>query len=55
MHSVITKTLGGLSPQYYFRQFFFGLIFPAFTTFMLSRSTHPFPLVMIGLLVFVNK
>lgn len=28
MHQVITSTLGGLSAQYYFRHFVFGLIFP---------------------------
>src|SRR5258706_9284625 len=39
-----------LSPQYYFRQFIFGLIFPALMTFMLTRSAHPIPLVMVGLL-----
>lgn len=26
MHPIIEKTLGGLSSQYYFRHFFFGLI-----------------------------
>lgn len=50
MHPVIARTFGGLSPQYYFRQFIFGLIFPALMTFVLSRSTHAIPLVMIGLL-----
>jgi len=29
MHPVLQKTLGGLSKEYYFRQFIFGLIFPA--------------------------
>lgn len=29
MHPVIAKTFGGLSSQYYFRQFLFGLAFPA--------------------------
>ena len=30
----LTKTFGGLSKQYYFRQLFFGLIFFAYLTFM---------------------
>jgi hypothetical protein len=29
MHEIISKTLGGLSPRYYARNLFFGLIFPA--------------------------
>lgn len=29
MHPVLQKTLGGLSREYYVRQFVFGLIFPA--------------------------
>lgn len=29
MHPIIVKTFGGLSKAYYFRQFVFGLIFPA--------------------------
>jgi len=51
MHPVIAKTFGGLTPQYYFRQFVFGLIFPALMYFMLSRSPHPVPFVMIGMVV----
>jgi hypothetical protein len=38
MHPVIAKTFGGLSKPYYFRQFFFGLLFLALITFMSSRS-----------------
>ena len=38
MHPIITKTLGGLSGQYYIRQFLFGLVFPAFAYFMASRN-----------------
>ncbi|WP_253306915.1 hypothetical protein [unidentified bacterial endosymbiont] len=34
MHPIVQKTLGGLSKEYYFRQFIFGLIFPAFIIFM---------------------
>lgn len=51
MHPVIAKTFGGLSPQYYFRQFVFGLIFPAFVVFMTTQSPNPIPVNMIILLV----
>jgi len=34
MHPMIAKALGGLSTQYYFRQFFFGLLFPIFIYLM---------------------
>lgn len=40
MHPVIAKTFGGLSKPYYFRQFFFGLLFLAFIMFMSFRSTQ---------------
>jgi hypothetical protein len=40
MHSVIAKTFGGLSKPYYFRQFFFGLLFLAFIVLMSLRSTQ---------------
>ena len=43
MHPVIAKTFGGLSAQYYVRQFLFGLIFPAFILFALSHGTTPHP------------
>jgi len=38
MHPVIQKTLGGLSMQYYFRQFFFGLAIAAFIFFMSTQG-----------------
>lgn len=41
MHPAITKTFGGLSAQYYVRQFLFGLIFPALIWLTLSNSTEP--------------
>ncbi len=44
MHPLIAKTFGGLSAPYYFRQFVFGLIFPAFMYFMMSRTPHPVPI-----------
>ncbi|MDT4290519.1 hypothetical protein RO575_13205 [Methylomonas sp. MO1] len=41
MHPVIAKTFGGLTRQYYFRQFVFGLIFPALIIYASSQSpTH---------------
>ncbi len=43
MNPVITKTFGGLSRQYYFRQFVFGLIFPAIVVFMANSGSAPAP------------
>ena len=41
MHPIIARTFGGLTAQYYFRQFVFGLIFPAFIIYASSQSpTH---------------
>lgn len=40
MHLVISKTLGGLSPQYYFRHLVFGVGIAAFVVFMASKSPH---------------
>jgi hypothetical protein len=37
MHPVLSKTFGGLSSAYYFRQFIFGLIFPAFIILMMKQ------------------
>lgn len=50
MHPIIQKTLGGLSPQYYFRQFFFGLLISVFLVFMSLNSPHPTP---IGMWLFI--
>lgn len=44
MHPVIAKTFGGLSRQYYIRQFVFGLIFPVLVVFALSHASNPHPL-----------
>lgn len=41
MHPFIRKTLGGLTPQYYFRQLFFGLIVAVFAFFMLKQGGAP--------------
>jgi hypothetical protein len=51
MHPVISKTLGGLSASYYFRQFLFGAIFPVFIYAMTNGGKHPLQLNMIALLV----
>ena len=47
MHPIIQKTLGGLSPQYYFRQFFFGLVVAAFVFFMSTQGGRPMPMGML--------
>ena len=49
MHPVIQKTLGGLSMQYYFRQFFFGLAIAAFIFVMSTQGGRSMP---IGMLFF---
>lgn len=42
MHPVIRKTFGGLTRQYYLRQFLFGLIFPGMMLFvMLNGHADP--------------
>lgn len=51
MHPVIAKTFGGLSREYYFRQFIFGLIFPAMAIFMFSHGKHPIPASLIFTMV----
>jgi hypothetical protein len=43
MHPVIVKTFGGLSRQYYLRQFVFGLIVPAMIWFFISHAKRPMP------------
>jgi hypothetical protein len=53
MHPVLYKSFGGLTKQYYFRQFFFGLLFAAFYTFMLTRGNHSVP-VGFGLFLIVS-
>jgi hypothetical protein len=51
MHPVLVKTFGGLSTFYYFRQFAFGLIFPAFVYLMTRQSGHPIPLSLLSMMV----
>ncbi len=42
MHPVVAKTFGGLSRQYYIRQFLFGCIFLAIILFMtFAVGSHP--------------
>lgn len=38
MQSFLSKTFGGLTASYYFRQLFFGALFAAFFIFMKSRA-----------------
>ncbi|WP_239480694.1 hypothetical protein [Parashewanella hymeniacidonis] len=38
MNQILLKTFGGLSKEYYFRQFFFGLLFPALFYFIATSS-----------------
>lgn len=51
MHPVIAKTFGGLSTAYYFRNLFFGLLFPALILAMVNEGDQPLgaPLPMIVL------
>jgi len=51
MHPFIAKTFGGLSPSYYFRQFVFGLIFPALILAVLSNSHQPFQISLIFFII----
>jgi hypothetical protein len=50
MHPVIAKTFGGLSAQYYFRQFVFGAAITAFIVFMSTQGTQP---IKIGMILFM--
>jgi hypothetical protein len=55
MHAVFARTFGGLSREYYFRQFVFGLIFPAITVFAFTHGPHPEPMhVSLIFLLIVN-
>lgn len=40
MKQIIAKTFGGLTKQYYIRQFIFGLIFPAIFLFAFSQGSQ---------------
>jgi len=47
MHPIIQKTLGGLSLQYYLRQFFFGLAIATLIFFMSTQGDRSMPLGML--------
>lgn len=51
MHSVLAKTFGGLTPQYYFRHFIFAFVFSLFFGYMASQASTPMPLAFYGFLV----
>lgn len=44
MHPLFARTFGGLSPAYYFRQFMFGLIFPALYVLASIKINMPTPI-----------
>lgn len=51
MHPIFQKTLGGLSKEYYTRQFLFGLIFPALILFVKMQADMPgFSLILMMLI-----
>ncbi|MDP3759723.1 MAG: hypothetical protein Q8R01_04305 [Ramlibacter sp.] len=54
MASLFWKTFGGLSAAYYFRHFFFGLMFPVLTYFGLRDNLYPPPLLPTSALVAAN-
>jgi len=41
MNKIVSKTLGGLSWQYYFRHFVFGLLVAGFFVWTLTQSKNP--------------
>ncbi len=41
MHPVFTKTFGGLSASYYFRNFFFGMLISLFVLGTLNAGSRP--------------
>ena len=38
MNQILSRTFGGLTKEYYFRQFLFGLLFPLFFYFVATSS-----------------
>lgn len=57
MNKILRRSFGGLAPRYYWRQFFFGLMFPAIIAFTLHMGRHgrsardvPFVLVVVVVL-----
>ena len=55
MHSILAKTFGGLSRQYYFRQLFFAALMAGllFWVFSAANETHPDRAMPWWMLVFV--
>lgn len=43
MHPVLSRTLGGLSPQYYFRQLFFAVLVATAIFWLAHNSSQTFP------------
>lgn len=54
MASLFWKTFGGLTPSYYFRHFFFGLVFPVPTYLGLRDNLYGPPLLWVYAFVGVN-
>jgi hypothetical protein len=54
MASLFWKTFGGITAAYYFRHFFFGLMFPVLTYFSLRDNLYPPPLLWTCAFVAVN-
>lgn len=53
MHPIIQKTLGGLSKQYFFRNFLFGLVMAVWISFMSTAGWErqmPFPVALFTVL-----
>jgi hypothetical protein len=46
MHPIILKTFGGLTSQYYFRQFFFGLGMAVTIYLVVGMGKHEVPIAM---------
>jgi hypothetical protein len=43
MHPIISRSLGGLSFRYYFRQLFFGFVIAVLSIFMQNQTGRPLP------------
>jgi len=43
MHPIFEKSFGGLAPQYYLRQMFFGLLILAFSVLLATSSSREVP------------
>lgn len=55
MHPILLKSFGGLTRRYYFRQLFFGLLFPALFYFAIGTTKHSPPIsIPIILMLTVN-